>query len=113
MTPIVAHPERHNYFRDNPQWLRSLVDAGGWLQVTVDSLLGNHGPAPKVAGEELLRAYPDVVLATDAHNPRRCSGLSVGYAWVRDRLGKARELDLRERANRVLAQLTRPLATTE
>jgi protein-tyrosine phosphatase len=113
MTPIVAHPERHSYFRENPQWLRSLVGAGAWLQVTVDSLLGNHGPVPKSAGEELLRAYPDVVLATDAHNPRRCSGLSAGYARVRDRLGPARELGLRDRANHVLAQLTRPLATTE
>jgi protein-tyrosine phosphatase len=106
MTPIVAHPERHSYFRENPEWLRPLVDAGAWLQVTVDSLLGNHGPAPRSAGEELLRGYPEAVLATDAHNPRRCSGLSAGYAWVRDRLGQDRERDLRERADRVLAQLT-------
>ena len=51
--------------------------------MTVDSLLGNHGPAPQVAGEALLRTYPDAVLATDAHNLRRCSGLSAGFAWVR------------------------------
>jgi protein-tyrosine phosphatase len=105
MTPIVAHPERHAYFHEHPQWLRSLVDSGAWLQVTVDSLLGNHGAAPRSAGEELLRTYPEVVLATDAHNPRRCSGLSAGYAWVRDRLGPARERDVRERAERVLVQL--------
>src|SRR5262249_39890943 len=79
-TPIVAHPERHDFFRARPARLRALADEGAWLQVTVDSLLGNHGPQPQVAGEEMLRTYPQVVLATDAHNLRRCSGLSVGYS---------------------------------
>jgi protein-tyrosine phosphatase len=105
MTPIIAHPERHGYFRDDPPRLRALVEAGAWLQVTVDSLLGNHGPAPRSAGEELVAAYPRVVLATDAHNLRRCSGLSAGYDWVRDRFGLARAREARARADKVLAAL--------
>jgi protein-tyrosine phosphatase len=105
MTPVVAHPERHGFFRDDPARLRALVAAGAWLQVTVDSLLGNHGEAPRSAGEELLRAYPEAVLATDAHNPRRCSGLSAGYAWVKERLGARRADELRARADGVLARL--------
>jgi hypothetical protein len=71
----------------------------------VDSLLGNHGSLPQRLGEELLGTYPDAVLATDAHNPRRCSGLSAGYKWVRDRLGGSRADDLRNRADHVLRQL--------
>jgi protein-tyrosine phosphatase len=105
MTPIVAHPERHAFFQEEPHRLRALVGAGAWLQVTVDSLLGNHGAAPEAAGAELLRSYPGVVLATDAHNLRRCSGLSAGYAWVRDRFGEKRAWDLQARAEDVLAQL--------
>src|SRR5262245_32696298 len=105
MTPILAHPERHAYFRADPARLGALVDAGAWLQVTVDSLLGNHDPAARSAGEELLSAYREVVLATDAHNPRRCSGLSAGYAWVRGRFGEARAADLRARADFVLGCL--------
>jgi protein-tyrosine phosphatase len=105
MTPIVAHPERHRYFAEDPGRLQVLVAAGAWLQITVDSLLGNHGPDPQASGEELLRAYPDAVLATDAHNLRRCSGLSAGYAWVRERLGVGRAEDLRARADHVLATL--------
>jgi protein-tyrosine phosphatase len=104
-TPIVAHPERHGFFQDDPDRLRALVEAGAWLQVTVDSLLGNHGSAPQSSGERVLQAYPEVVLATDAHNRRRCSGLSVGYAWVRERLGRQREEELRARADQVLARL--------
>jgi protein-tyrosine phosphatase len=107
MTPIVAHPERHRYFAEDPGKLRALVAAGAWLQITVDSLLGNHGRDPEVAGEELLRAYPDAVLATDAHNLRRCSGLSAGYTWVRERLAVARAEELRARADQVLASLIR------
>jgi hypothetical protein len=53
----------------------------------------------------LVGAYPEVVLATDAHNLRRCSGLSAGYAWVRDRFGVGRADDLRARADAVLAVL--------
>src|SRR5262245_41876112 len=105
VTPILAHPERHGFFRDDPDRLRALVKAGAWPQVTVDSLLGNHGPAPQSAGEELLRAYPTAVLATDAHNLRRCSGLSAGYVWVRDRLGPERAAELRARAEGVLSRL--------
>jgi protein-tyrosine phosphatase len=105
MTPIVAHPERHSFFQNDPPRLRALVDAGAWLQVTVDSLLGNHGPAPQSFGEELAGVYPEALLATDAHNLGRCSGLSVGYAWVRECFGGQRGDQMRARADQVLAAL--------
>ncbi len=104
-TPIIAHPERQPYLREGHDLLRDLVDRGAWIQVTVDSLLGNHGEGPREAAEELLREYPDAVLATDAHNPRRCSGLKAGFAWARERLGERREAELRARADEVLARL--------
>jgi protein-tyrosine phosphatase len=102
MTPIVAHPERYKFFRDDPARLRAVADAGAWLQVTVDSLLGNHGEMPQTFGTEILDGFADVVLATDAHRTGRCSGLSAGYAWVRARFGPERERDLRERSTSVL-----------
>lgn len=105
MRPILAHPERHDYFGKEPALIQGMVEAGAWLQITVDSLLGNHGPLPKELGEVFLRAYPDAVLATDAHNMQRCSGLSSGYAWVREYLGQPRADDLRARADQVLARL--------
>jgi protein-tyrosine phosphatase len=105
MIPIVAHPERQRYFAADPARLRALVVAGAWLQITVDSLLGNHGPVPAASGPPLLRTYTDAVLASDAHNRKRCSGLSAGYAWVRKHLGASREAELRDRADHVLAAL--------
>jgi len=66
MTPILAHPERFSFIQADPGRVRGLVDAGAWLQVTVDSLLGVNGPVPQELGEQFLRDYPDAVLATDA-----------------------------------------------
>src|SRR5262249_29656368 len=111
MTPIVAHPERHSFFAEDPPRLEALVEAGAWLQITVDSLLGNHGPDPQASGERLLRAFPDAVLATDAHNLRRCSGLSAGYAWVQERWGDRRVGGLRGRGAPARAALVHPPAT--
>jgi protein-tyrosine phosphatase len=106
MTPIVAHPERQSYFRDVPGRLQALIDAGALLQLTVDSFLGNFGPIAKAEADRLLRAYRDVVLASDAHNcTDRCSGLSAGYALVRERYGPERADDLRSRSDRILAKL--------
>jgi protein-tyrosine phosphatase len=90
MTAIIAHTERQSFFEVNSKRLQALVEAGAWLQVTADSLLGNHGPASRSFGEKLLRTYSEVVLATDAHNLRRCSGLSAGYVWVQERFGAQR-----------------------
>jgi protein-tyrosine phosphatase len=104
-TPILAHPERYGFFSTHPRRLPALVEAGAWIQVTVDSLLGNHGPAPKTAAEALLQQYPDAVLATDAHNLRRCSGLSAGFEWVREHVGTGWAERLRTRADQVLAAL--------
>jgi protein-tyrosine phosphatase len=105
MTPILAHPERHEFFREDAPRLRALVDAGAWLQITVDSLLGNHGPDAQTAGEEMVGTYAEIVLATDAHNLRRCSGLAAGYAWVSERFGVQRAADLRARSDGILVQL--------
>ena len=100
-TPIIAHPERYRFFRDDRAKLRAIIDAGAWLQVTADSLLGNHGEMPQAFGAEIVGEYSNVVLATDAHNVRRCSGLTAGYDWVRKQFDDDRERELRDHAERV------------
>src|SRR5262249_20374311 len=92
----------YKFFRDEPAKLRAVAEAGAWFQVTVDSLLGNHGDMAEMLGAASLEEYRDVVLATDTHNVGRCSGLSPGYEWVRERFGPERERDLHERSDRIL-----------
>ena len=105
MTPIVAHPERHHFFREQPKLLQRLLDAGAWIQITVDSLLGNFGPEAKDFGQQFLRTHHEAILASDAHNTKRCSGLSAGYARVKEYLGPDRSRDLFDRAERVRMSL--------
>lgn len=113
MTPILAHPERYEFFLNDTTTLPALVKAGAWIQITVDSLLGHHGVNPKLCGEALLKEYPEAVLATDAHNMKRCSGLSAGYKWAHEHLGEKREADLKARANKLLAALLSSPKKTE
>jgi protein-tyrosine phosphatase len=113
MTPIVTHPERYKFFRDSPKKLRALTDAGAWLQLTVDSFLGNHGELPEEMSTEIMDDYREIVIATDTHNLNRCSGLSIGYKWVRENFGADREADLRARADVVLASLLGNTASVE
>jgi protein-tyrosine phosphatase len=107
MTPILAHPERHDFFWEDLSRVDGLVDAGAWLQVTVDSLIGNHGPAPSQAGRDLLRRHREIVLASDAHNLKRCSGMAAGYQWVREHEGDDRADDLLYRSERLRARVER------
>ena len=55
--------------------------------------------------KKAMKGSQDVVLATDAHNVRRCSGMSAGYTFVRQRFGAGRADDLLDRADRVLREL--------
>ncbi len=109
LTPIIAHPERYEFFWEDLRRVDGLVDAGAWLQVTVDSLIGNHGPAPLKAGSELLLRHHDIVLASDAHNLNRCSGMAAGYQWVRKNVGDERAADLRSRGDWVRTRLEQTL----
>ncbi len=113
MTPILAHPERHDFFWEDLSRVDSLVDAGAWLQVTVDSLIGNHGPAPSQAGRDLLRRHREIVLASDAHNLKRCSGMAVGYQWVREHEGDNRADDLLCRGEWVRTRVERTVTAKE
>lgn len=105
VTPLIAHPERQDFLVDEPGRLAELVDAGAWLQLTVDSLLGNHGAAALRKAEQVLEAFDDVVLATDAHDLERCSGLTAGYTWLQGRFGVERATGIRARSDQILARL--------
>lgn len=113
MTPILAHPERHEFFWEDLSRVDALVDAGAWLQVTVDSLIGNHGPAPSQAGRDLLGRRREIVLASDAHNLKRCSGMAAGYQWVREHEGGDRADDLLARSEWVRNRVERAATAEE
>jgi protein-tyrosine phosphatase len=69
--PILAHPERHPFFQQNPENLVEFVRAGALLQVTGASILGLFGRTAQLTTERLF-AYNIVhIIATDAHSANR------------------------------------------
>lgn len=103
--PIIAHPERTPCLRENYDIIKAFVEAGAWLQITVDSLLGNMSTVSRDAARELMEEHEQIVLATDSHSLNRSSGLSIGYTTVREWFGAARERDIRVRTDSILQHL--------
>lgn len=76
--PLVAHPERYGYVRENPELINLWTKMGCLLQVNRGSLLGRFGPgAQRMAAELVERGFVTAV-ATDAHSPR------VRTPWMKD-----------------------------
>jgi protein-tyrosine phosphatase len=97
VTPIIPHPERHLFFRQQPELLDRLIEAGAWTQVTADSLIGhNHEDARQFATRLIERGLAHT-LATDAHNIRRKPNLSQGFRAVEQIAGRKAADTIRDR----------------
>jgi protein-tyrosine phosphatase len=99
---IIPHPERHSFFRSDPQLLVTLIEAGVWTQVSVDSLLGKNSDAAQQFAEWLIQHNYAHTLATDAHNTRRKPNLSVGFDIVERFVGADRVTEMKDRARSIL-----------
>lgn len=67
IVPVIAHPERNAEVQEDPEELRSLVDAGALVQVTAAALDGRTGRSSQATAFELIRRGLAHVLASDAH----------------------------------------------
>lgn len=100
--PILAHPERHGFFRDQPELLYRILDLGVWAQVNVDSLLGKNGEDAKKFARKLIRQNRTVILASDAHSiRRRWPNLSEGVHLFRKLAGKEAAYEMLDRLEQV------------
>jgi protein-tyrosine phosphatase len=103
ITPILPHPERHFFFRESPELLVALIEAGVWTQVTADSLIGSWGEEAQSFAEWLADRDYIHTLASDAHNVERKPNLSEGYRIVAERIHRDRADEIRRRAEQILA----------
>jgi protein-tyrosine phosphatase len=101
--PIIPHPERHIFFREQPELITQLVEAGAWTQVSVDSLLGNNGAEALTFANRLIDANHVHTLATDAHNINRKPTLAIGYSYISERISKARAEEINSRCYGIIA----------
>lgn len=103
VTPVLAHPERHAFFRDDAELLPKLVELGVWTQVSADSLVGNFGAEPQRYGRMLIRAGLVHTIATDAHNVNRKPNLSAGMAVFEELAGAEARAGLEARMRSIVA----------
>lgn len=69
VVPIIAHPERYTYFREDTAYGRRLKSMGCLLQVNKGSLAGVNGSDAQACAVHLLEARRADFVASDAHSP--------------------------------------------
>jgi protein-tyrosine phosphatase len=91
LTPLVAHPERTDPIREEPE--RAFELAERWpLQLNATSLTGRHGPEIEELAWGLLETAS--VVASDGHRLSRPARLDEAYEQVKARVGEEAALPL-------------------
>ena len=81
LKPIIAHPERHLEFQEDPKRLYKMSLSGILGQVTAHSLLGGYGPEVQKLARFMVKHRLVQCLASDSHSPStRPPMLSAGVA---------------------------------
>ena len=70
IVPIVAHPERYMFMKENPDFVYRLKRRGCLLQANKGSFLGRYGERSERLAFEYAKNGLYTVVASDAHNPR-------------------------------------------
>lgn len=88
--PVLTHPERLSWIETHYSYIKRLVAAGAWVQLTAGSITGSFGSQPRYWAERMLDEGIVHLIASDGHNTgRRRPGLAAARAAVAERLGEA------------------------
>ena len=66
--PIIAHPERYEIVKENPEIINKWIEKGIYLQGNISSISGDYGKETKKILKKLLKENKYTFLATDAHH---------------------------------------------
>lgn len=69
--PVITHPERLHWVEQHYATFVELSRRGAWMQITAGALTGRHGRRAQHWGERFVAEGHCMILATDAHHPRR------------------------------------------
>lgn len=67
--PVLAHPERYEYWNENFSRYEDLADKDVYLQLNINSLTGHYGNSVKSTAEKLIDAGLVSFLGSDCHHP--------------------------------------------
>jgi protein-tyrosine phosphatase len=109
MRVVIAHPERCDIVRRQPQQIDDLVERGCLLQINATSLLGYHGPDCERLGWELVEGGRCSFVASDGHRAARPPFLDEAFSRVFARVGEREARRMFE--GHALATIPRALCT--
>jgi protein-tyrosine phosphatase len=69
VTPVLAHPERIQFFAEDITRYEEALRLGALGQLTSSSLMGRFGSTVQRVSEEMVRRKMVHILASDAHDP--------------------------------------------
>ena len=75
LQPVLAHPERYNYYLGTPDQYDRFMDLGCLLQINILSLLGYYGEPVKSTAQNLLKKKMVSLVGTDMHHENHLKGL--------------------------------------
>lgn len=83
--PVIAHPERYNFIKEDVSFAHRLVRKGCILQANKGSFLGTYGSRSEETVLQLLKDNLLSVVASDAHSPvHRTPHMMEAYRKLRD-----------------------------
>ncbi|GAB3940650.1 capsular polysaccharide biosynthesis protein [Spirosoma harenae] len=68
-TPVLAHPERYNYYQSEPEHLMILKEKGCLFQINIMSLAGHYGKKAQQLAFKLLESKSVNFIGSDLHRP--------------------------------------------
>ncbi len=74
--PILAHPERYNFYHNKFDMYEKLIQAGCSLQMNLLSLTGYYGDSVKKTAQRLLKENKITFLGSDTHHMRHLEFLN-------------------------------------
>ena len=77
LQPILAHPERYNYYLGNIDQFQRFIDLGCYLQINILSLLGYYGEGSKITAQNLLKKNMVTLVGTDMHHENHLNSLKT------------------------------------
>lgn len=66
--PVLAHPERYNFFHPNFQTYEKIVEKGALLQLNINSLTGHYSLSTKKIAEQMINKNMISFLGSDCHH---------------------------------------------
>lgn len=92
---ILAHPERYDFVREDPNILLDFMDKGTYIQTNALSLTGFYGSGSKETAEIMLEHDMVQFLASDAHRVK-------SYELMEKALSKAEALIGKKKLGRIM-----------